>query len=323
MNRITSLQLLSLMLLSSVWELVCLRQIPGSGAILGAICAYLLQFALLIPLLSTDITPVQSRAAGIAYAAYFLLAGARNLSQLSHAAPQSLLSVPGKLAGLVLLFVTCLYTAASGIRAAARCAPMTLGVLALATVVLIAGAWGRTVPERFYWSQEGFSEGMGVFFTASELPALWVLRGRLRGSPRRMLMRYTLLRAGVTALLIYLSIAADGRLLGLRDYPFFTLTALSQPLAGQRADALYILVFVMLCVMQLTLQAGLCAHVLEEAFAFRRHTAPAVLLGMLLLAGVMPPDMLTALTGMLTPILAFGLPCTILLLRRMGRRVRV
>lgn len=323
MNRITSLQLLSLMLLSSVWELVCLRDIAGSGVILGAICAYLLQFALLIPLLSADTMLFRSRAVSLSYAVYFILAGARNISQLTDAAPQPLLSVPGTFAGLALLFVTCLYTAVSGIRAAARCAPLTLGVLTLAAIVLIAGAWGRTMPERFYWQQNGFSAGMGLFFTASELPALWVLRGRLHGSPRRMLLRYTLLRTGITALLLYLGIAAEGRLLGLREYPFFTLTALSQPLAGQRADALYILVFVMLCVMQLTLQAGLCAHVLEEAYAFRRRTAPAVLLGMLLLAGVMPQKMLLELTGMLTPILAFGLPCTILLLRRMGRRVRV
>ena len=321
MNRLTSLQLLALLLLSSVWELLCLRNIPGSGLLTGILSAYLLQFLLLAPLLKNNGSILRQSWVSLLYAGFFILAGARNLCQLQSCAPQPLLTVPGRFPGMVLLLLTCLCTSVAGIKAAARCAPFTLGLLALSGIVLVIGAWGRTVPERFYWERSGFSEGASFFFFGTELPAFWVLLGRLHGSPRKTLLRLTLLRCTIASVLLYLCIAAGGRLRNAANAPFFTLTALSQPLQGQRADALYILVFVMLCVMQITLQTGVCAHLLEERFGIRRHTAPAVLLGMLLLAGVMSVQMLDAVTGILMPVLAFGLPCAVLMIRQLRKQV--
>ena len=149
---------------------------------------------------------------------------------------------------------------------------------------------------------------------------LWVLQHRAEGSPRRAVLGYTLAKSGFLALIVFLCITAGGRLAQTAGYPFFTLTALSQPLQGQRADALYILLFVMLCVMQITMQAGLTAHLLEELFPKLRHTALAVLPAMLGLSGILGFQTLDGLTAMLLPVLAFGLPCTLLLLSQLKRR---
>ena len=320
MNKITSCQLLSLLLLQGIWEILCIPSIPGSGMLWGALGAYLVQLLLLLPLLHGETGLFRRKWVGLVFAGYFLIAGARNLCQIASAAPDALLSVSGRWTAAALLLVTCLYTSAAGIKAAARCAPLTLGLLALSMLILTAGAWQHIVPERFYWERGGIREGGALFFTAAELPMLWVLRHRLEGSAHRTLLGYTLAKSGFLALLVFLCITAGGRLAQSADYPFFTLTALSQPLQGQRADALYILLFVMLCVMQITMQAGLTAHLLEELFPKLRHTAPAILLTMLGLSGGLGFRTLDGLTAMLLPVLAFGIPCTLLLLGQLKRR---
>ena len=320
MNRITSFQLLSLMLLQSIWEVICIPSTTGSGMLPGALGAYLVQMLLLIPLLSEEPGLFRRKWIGLVFAGYFLLAGARNLCQISGAAPSILPTIPEKWAAAALFLMTCLYTSAAGIKAAARCAPLTLGLLVLSLLILTVGAWQHIVPERFYWSRDGLREGGAMFFTSAELPMLWVLRRRLEGSPRRTIVGYTAAKSGFLTLIFFLCITAGGRLAQTADYPFFTLTALSQPLQGQRADALYILLFVMLCVMQITMQAGLTAHLLEELFPKLRHTAPAVLLSMLGLSGALGFRTLDGLTAMLLPVLAFGIPCTLLLLAGLKRR---
>ncbi len=323
MNRISALQLFALLLLQSIWEVICLPSLPGSGALLGAWGAYALQLLLLLPLLSRDTGLLRRKWAGLLFAGFFLLAGARNLTQLSGASPGALLSVPGRTGASVLLLLTCLYTASVGIKAAARCAPLTMGLLLLSAVILAAGAWGHTDPERFYWERDGLQEGGRLFFTSAELPALWVLRRRLEGSSRKVLFGYTIAKMLLTGFVLYLCIAAGGRLAQTAEYPFFTLTALSQPLQGQRADALYILVFVMLSVMQITVQAGLAAHLTEEMFPKLHHTAPFILLAMTALSGILSGEVLEGLTGMLLPVLAFGIPCTFLLSGQLQRRTAI
>lgn len=320
MNKITSFQLLSLLLLAGLWEILCIPTIAGSGLLTGALGAYLAQLLLLLPLLSEDAGLFHRKWVGLLYALYFLLAGARVLCQTAGAAPEGLYAFSGKPMAAALLLVTCLYTSAAGIKAAARCAPLTLGLLVLSVLILTVGAWRHIVPERFYLARDGLKEGGAMFFAAPELPMLWVLRHRLKGSASRTLLLYTLIKGLLLSLIIFLCITAGGNLVRAAEYPFFTLTALSQPLQGQRADALYILLFVMLCVMQITIPAGLTAHLLEELFPKLRHTAPAVLLVMLGLAGGLGFSTLDGLTAMLLPVLGFGLPCTIMLLQRLKRR---
>ena len=85
-------------------------------------------------------------------------------------------------------------------------------------------------------------------------------------------------------------------------YPYVMLAALSQPMQGQRADALYLLAAVMLLVLQLTFLTGLCSRTLRlrhPEWRFVPAAAPAV---MLLLAWQVPAGILDALAaGMLLP----------------------
>lgn len=321
MNRITSLQLFALFLLPGVWELLCIREITGMGMLLGILAGYALQWLLLMPLCGGDGGMFRRKWAGLLYAGFFLLAGARSLSQLTAAAPTALLSVPGTLGAEGLLLVTCLFTAVCGIRAAARCAPLTVFLLGISGIVLFAGAWGHFEISRVLAAGDGFRSGGRQFFLAPELPAFWVLRRRLDKSPRKILTLSFLAKALAAGLLLTLCIAAGGRLCTDSDAPVFTLTALSQPLQGQRADALYILVFVMLSVMQVTVMAGLSAHLVEELFPRLHHTALVILPAALVLALLLPQETHDALAAMLVPVLGFGLPCTMQLMQTLRKRV--
>ena len=53
------------------------------------------------------------------------------------------------------------------------------------------------------------------------------------------------------AYLSVLGMAVLGSRMAHADHPFFAIVSVSQPLSTQRADAIYLLVFVMLCVLRI------------------------------------------------------------------------
>ena len=98
----------------------------------------------------------------------------------------------------------------------------------------------------------------------------------------------------------------------LNGYPFFTLTALSQPLQGQRADALYILVFVMLHIMHTTLQTGIIEHIAEQIYPIaEKWSAPVSLIFMLIPAYFFKSDILETMIFYSLPVLIFIIPLSL------------
>ena len=83
------------------------------------------------------------------------------------------------------------------------------------------------------------------------------------------------------AYLSVLGMAVLGSRMAHADHPFFAIVSVSQPLSTQRADAIYLLVFVMLCVMRITLFTVLAAHLLRLCFPKLRYTSTVCLLLML------------------------------------------
>jgi hypothetical protein len=152
------------------------------------------------------------------------------------------------------------------------------------------------------------------------MTAAWVLLEYTERGQKRTVRRYLSAKAGLCLLILFLCRTAAGRLAQAEDYPFFTLTALSQPLQTQRADALYILVYVMLYVMHITLQTGVTAHLLKSLFPKIRFAAPLSLPFMLLLSWL--PDTLTSLFGILILLTGFLIPLAISLYRRYSHETK-
>lgn len=317
MNKIRSSQLYCILVLTGAWSVICIPSLYGSGQILGTIACCLLQILFCLPMLALAKRQgsfeklIQShKLLGLLYIIFFLLWGAESFAQLWEVAPQQLLPSSGKIIAGVLIVLTCLYTGSVGLRATARSAPFIIGLFIISIAVLILGAWKRIDISRIAFNRTGFWDSITIYNASScELMIIWVLLDRVKGRRNIAVNSYLFTKAGFCVLILFLSITVGGRLTELTGYPFFMLTTLSQPLQGQRADALYILVFVMLYIMHITIQTGIIGHLSEILFpAFSKYTAPASLLIMLVLAWVADINMIQNITSMALPVLAFLVP---------------
>lgn len=313
MNRTDKVQLFSLLLLSGVWTVICTPVLTGTGEMLGAVLAAGLAWLLCLPFLRRDAPELSAvlhrhRWLGYVYAAYFLLWGAFGFSQLYAAAPRGLIEMPGTGTAAVLLLLTCLYTSTTGLRSAARAAPFLAVVLLLSTIVLTCGAWERAIPDRLQLRTEGiFSGALHYLAGSGELAAAWVLLGRTKHG-QAAVHAYLPARLGFFLLLFSLSIMTGGRLTAAQQYPFLTLTSLAQPLEGQRVDALYLLAFVMLFVMHITLLTGLTAHLLTLLHPALERTAPLALPVMLGISRLVPGETLQMTAAAAMPVLVCAVP---------------
>ncbi len=326
MNKIHSSQLFAILMLSAAWSVLCLPAAQGGAQLVSIGIVFAVQLLLTVPMLlltregfSLEQTIRQKKWLGFIYLLFFLLWGANGFSQLWEVSARISLPVSGSLTAAVLMVITCLYTCSLGLKALARCAPLMLGLLAVSAAVLVIGAYSRMDITRLAPAGEGIAgSGISYFSMCGELTAAFVLLGRTKGNVRRAIHGYLAGRSLFAGLVIFLCVCAAGRLAGISSYPFFTLTALSQPLQSQRADALYILVFVMLFVMHITLQTGAAAHLLQAMFPKLKCAAPLSLAVMLPLSWSIPmtlPEVRTIL-GILILLTAFAVPLLFYFIRR-------
>ncbi len=326
MNKIHRSQLFAILMLSGAWSVLCLPEAHSGAQLLGIASAFLVQIFLSVPMLllskegfSFSRTVIRRKWLGILYVLFFLLWGAHGFTQFRNAAAEISLPVSGSLTAVVLITLTCLYTCSLGLRAMARSAPAVLALFLLSLVVLVAGAAGRVDITRLAPQPEGFwRDGFFYLCIGGELAAAWVLLDRTKGGRTAALWGFLAGKAALACMIVFLCICAAGRLSGLSGYPFFTLTALSQPLQSQRADALYILIFVMLYVMHITLQTGVISHLLRTMFPKCRASAPISLAVMILLSWWLPLSEAATVPvfGLLILATAFVIPALILLIRR-------
>ncbi|MBR2913528.1 MAG: hypothetical protein IKK51_06470 [Oscillospiraceae bacterium] len=326
MNNIHRSQLFAILMLSGAWSVLCLPRAHSGAQLLGIAAAFLVQLFLSIPMLvlaregfSFSNTVVRQKWLGILYVLFFLLWGAHGFTQFRNAAAEINLPVSGSLTAVILITLTCLYTCSLGLKAMARSAPAVLALLLMSIAVLIIGAAGRVDITRLAPQSEGFwRDGFFYLCIGGELTAALVLLDRTKSGRMAALWGFLAGKALLACLIIFLCICAAGRLSGLSGYPFFTLTALSQPLQSQRADALYILIFVMLYIMHITLQTGVISHLLRMMFPKFKVSAPFSLGVMILLSWALPLSdaISTPLFGLLILATAFVIPALILLIRR-------
>ncbi|MBR1529359.1 MAG: hypothetical protein IJ642_08680 [Oscillospiraceae bacterium] len=318
MNKIHNHQLTAILFLSGAWSVICIPSLYGNGQILGTAVACLIQILCCLPMLAlrtgTFSRQIQKhKSLGIIYILFFLICGANGFSQLWEAAPPQLLPSSGKLTAAVLIALTCFYTSSAGLRATARAAPLVMGIFIISLAVLILGAWNRVDMSRISFQTTNFLPSIRMYISLSgELAAVWILSDSVRNHKNTAVNSYLIAKAIFCILILFFSITAGGRLMYLNGYPFFTLTALSQPLQGQRADALYILVFVMLHIMHTTLQTGIIEHIAEQIYPIaEKWSAPVSLIFMLIPAYFFKSDILETMIFYSLPVLIFIIPLSL------------
>ena len=128
-------------------------------------------------------------------------------------------------------------------------------------------------------------ENTGPTIDKDELPLLFLLLDFSEKKTYRSIVPVWVGKFLLGSYLSVLGMAVLGSRMAKASHPFFAIVSVSQPLSTQRADALYILVFVMLCVLRITLFAVLAAHLLRLCFPKLRYTSTLCLLSMLGIAG--------------------------------------
>ena len=138
---------------------------------------------------------------------------------------------------------------------------MILGILLITLTIMCIGAIPQAEPQNLALSPndtiwKGFFRSMT---TADELPLLFLLLDFSEKKTYRSIVPVWVGKFLLGSYLSVLGMAVLGSRMAKASHPFFAIVSVSQPLSTQRADALYILVFVMLCVLRITLFAVLAA----------------------------------------------------------------
>lgn len=290
MNNIRSSQLFSLLLICAAFTFLCQTAAYTMEGIFGAAIAATVGLLLCLPIallyhrgFSLERYVQHHKLLPLAFIAYLLVRGGVSFVRLQQSTDALSLPIHGKFLAAALIALVCLYTAGLGIRALARSSTLIMGILLLALGVMLLGALPQAKPQNLSMTPtdtiwQGFLRGM---YTADEVPLFFLL---LDFCGHKRFQTAISVFVGKFLLMSYLTLlgmAVLGSRMQEASHPFFAVIAVSQPLSTQRADALFLLVFVMLCVIRITLFSVLSAHLLQLVIPKLKYTG-AICLGLML-----------------------------------------
>ena len=291
MNRISSGQLTVALLLSNAFMLMCLSRPIGMESMAGAVLAFVLQAILCIPMLLLyrdgfslpTYCDQKHFLIPILLILYFIIRGGISFLLLWNGSENLSLPFAQPLITAGMIGLVCLYTASLGLKTFARASTVVFGFLVFSLGILLLGAWTRIDFRLLYPSQDitVFRSTLDILSMGDTLPALFVLLSFTNGKKPAPTLRFLVLSLILWEIILFLCITVLGNLLPTAEYPFFLLTSVSQPLSTQRADAFYLIVFVLLCVIRLTLLTVLSAHLLGMLFPKLRFRSVLSLAGMI------------------------------------------
>ena len=296
MNRISSGQMTVLLLLSNAFMLMCVSAPIGMESMLGAILSFVLQMILCIPMLllyhkgfSLSAYCKQKHYRIPAMLVFYLISrGGISFLLLWNGSENLSLPFSQPLIAAGMIVLVCLYTSALGLRTTARAGTVSFGFLVFTLAILLLGAYQHVDFQQLHLTAENtvWFSTLKILSLADTLPALFILLSFSEKQKAHKALRFLALSLILWEIILFLCITVLGSLLPTTESPFFLLTAVSQPLSTQRADAFYLIVFVMLCVIRLTLLTVLSAHLLGMMFPNLRCRNIIALVGMMLTAAV-------------------------------------
>lgn len=276
MNKISTGQLTAALLLSNAFMLMCVKAPLGMEYSWGLFISFAVQAVLCIPMIMlyrkgfslTSYCNEKHYVIPCLFALYFILRGGISFLLVWNGSKQLSLPFSEPLITAVLIGMVCLYTASLGLSAFARTSTVVFGVLVLSLIILITGAWERTDAVMFSHTAENTIAGSAFrnLSVADSLPALFILLEFTKNKSTVKNLLFLPLGLLLWEIVIFLCITVLGSLLNAAPYPFFLMTGVSQPLTEQRADAVYLILFVLLCILRITLMTVLSAHILGMVF---------------------------------------------------------
>ncbi|MDE6019690.1 MAG: hypothetical protein K2H01_01655 [Ruminococcus sp.] len=276
MNKISCSQLTTTLLLSSAFMLMCFSAPIGTEYMAGTAISFVIQAILCIPIIilyrkGFSLSAYCSEKHFLIpciFVLYFILHGGMSFVLVFNGAEQLSLPFSAPLVTAVLIGIVCFYTASLGLCAFARASSIVFGILVITLAVLLTGAWQRIDTMELAQKSESsiIQSTLQNLSLADTLPAVFVLMNFTDGKKPQKALFFLPLGLILWELVLFLCITVLGSLLPDAQYPFFLLTSVSQPLSSQRADSLYLILFVLLCILRITLLTVLSAHFLGMVF---------------------------------------------------------
>lgn len=276
MNKISTGQLSAALLLSNAFMLMCVKAPLGMEYLWGLVISFGVQAVLCIPMVMlyrkgfslTLYCNEKHYVIPCLFALYFILRGGISFLLVWNGSKQLSLPFSEPLITAVLIGIVCLYTASLGLSAFARTSTVVFGVLMLSVIILLIGAWQRIDTAMVAPTADNTIAGSAIrnLSAADSLPALFILLEFTKNKSTAKNLLFLPLGLLLWEIVIFLCITVLGSLLNAAPYPFFLLTGVSQPLTEQRADAVYLILFVLLCILRITLMTVLSAHILGMVF---------------------------------------------------------
>lgn len=276
MNKISTGQLTAALLLSNAFMLMCVNAPLGMEYLIGLVISFTVQGLLCIPMIIlyrknfslVSYCNGKHYAVPCLFALYFILRGGISFLLVWNGSKQLSLPFSEPLITAVLIGIVCLYAASLGLCAFARTASVVFGVLVISVIILIIGAWKRIDIALLAPTAESTVAGSALrnLSAADSLPALFILLEFTKSKKTAKNLMFLPLGLLLWEIVVFLCITVLGSLINTAPYPYFLLTGVSQPLNTQRADAVYLILFVMLCILRITLMTVLSAHILGMIF---------------------------------------------------------
>ncbi len=295
MDRISCGQFTALLFVTDAFALLCLMGNISVVTAVGMLTGIALQWLMAIPAVCLYKKNKKLKDANkivlwvlLAYLVYWgglLFVMLRNASGELSIAADRFPYIPEYLLVSALIAIVCLYSAAPGIKPLARASVIVaaLGAVCIAVVVLSA------VPRFSIDNLSDMRYADGFFYELSRgfvisggLGSLIVLLGFTKCSPVRCVTVYFIEKAVLFAAVLLTVSASSGSIMEIADFPVIMSAELSQPFTSQRIDSLFLIVFAIMAVFSVAVQAATASCVMKLLFpSFRKFRTTLVLVLML------------------------------------------
>ncbi len=277
MSRVSRGQFAALLLITDLFALFCLMGSVSLITVIGFAVSTLVQFVIALPAVrfykEGGTLRNSGKSAECFYLLYLILWGGLLFVMLWNAAEviyipyDNFRMIPAKLLISGLIAVTCLYASSPGIKALSRAVfiAAALGIICIAIVVISAvfGAKWDNFTEQAYTSGI-FEEFVKGFVLSGGLGSFVVLLGFTKGDIFKNVRFYFIGKLILLTAVTSAAVLVAGGIMEITDYPIITAAQLSQPFSSQRIDSLFLMVFVILAVFAISVQAVLASYLLER-----------------------------------------------------------
>lgn len=273
MNKISQRQLGMILILNHLFSFICCPISFSLESVISYILSWILQGIILLIILrlrkSTDYTEniLNNRAAAAALCAVFIYYISISFIQIRNVSESLDLPLSSGLISAAVIIVTCTYTSSLGIKALSRAGLILFSLFIAAAAVIAFGSYSQIQLSSLYLTENAETIPQMLFFSSyiTEPVILFLLLPITKSSSSKGTAMYFIISFVIEITLMLLGILVLHRKMELCSYPFFALADVSQPLRVQRADAVYIIIFVMICIFKISLLAVIAAMLAGKA----------------------------------------------------------